>query len=102
MVIPMFSDEFFLAGALAPVRDTFSCDIKVDTGTKLGLPSIRIHDFRHSYASMLVNRGVSVSVISRLVGHSSTDVTWRIYGHLYPKTVNEAVKSLDKGHEMEQ
>lgn len=42
-----------------------------------GLGHVRIHDLRHTYCSLLVQSGVSLSQVSRLAGHSSTRVTER-------------------------
>ncbi len=47
---------------------------------------IRVHDLRHSYASMLIARGVDIFTVSRLMGHSSVTVTSAVYGHLYKET----------------
>lgn len=47
---------------------------------------IRVHDLRHSYASMLIARGVDIFTVSRLMGHSSVTTTSAIYGHLYKET----------------
>lgn len=48
------------------------------------LPKIRIHDFRHSYVCMLINKGVDIYTVSQMVGHESIKTTIDIYGHLYP------------------
>ena len=50
-----------------------------------GLPEIRVHDLRHSHASLLVHMGVDIMEISRRLGHGSVKLTWDVYSHLYPK-----------------
>lgn len=50
------------------------------------LKHIRVHDLRHSYASMLISKGVDIFTVSRLMGHSSATITSKIYGHLYNET----------------
>lgn len=45
-----------------------------------GLPTIRIHDLRHTYASILINNGVSIYEVQRLLGHSNITMTQR-YAH---------------------
>ncbi len=60
-----------------------------------GLPRIRVHDLRHSNASMLINMGVDIMEISRRLGHESTKTTWDTYGHLYPDKENELAKMLE-------
>lgn len=49
-----------------------------------GLESIRVHDLRHSHASMLINMGEELLEISRRLGHESVKTTSDTYGHLYP------------------
>jgi len=48
-----------------------------------GLQDVRIHDLRHTYASLLVNTGVSLYEVQTLLGHSSIQMTQR-YAHLAP------------------
>lgn len=57
--------------------------------SKTELSPIRVHYFRHSHASMLINEGVSLYVVSRHLGHSDVNTTANIYGHLYPNTEHE-------------
>lgn len=62
---------------------------------KTDLPEIRVHYFRHSHASMLINSGVSLYVVSRHLGHSDIQTTANIYGHLYPNTESEIGELLN-------
>lgn len=59
-----------------------------------GLPGIRIHDMRHSFASQLVMAGVPLKVVSEFLGHSETRITER-YAHLAPDAVQGYVDVLD-------
>lgn len=47
-------------------------------------PRPRIHDLRHSHASILLARGVPIHIVSRRLGHSDIQVTVNTYGHLLP------------------
>lgn len=49
-----------------------------------GLPDLRIHDLRHSFASALVNHGVPIYDVQKLLGHQSIKTTER-YSHLAPE-----------------
>lgn len=60
-----------------------------------GLPSLRIHDLRHSFASVLVNNGVSIYDVQKLLGHSSIRTTQR-YAHLSSATLFRSVAVADK------
>ncbi len=65
-----------------------------------GLQQIRIHDLRHSHASMLIHLNVPITVISKRLGHSSVKMTLEKYSHCYSNgetlavsAINNAVKS---------
>lgn len=59
---------------------------------KAGLPHLRIHDLRHSFASFLVNSGRTLYEVQQILGHSQSIVTER-YAHLSTKTLQEASNS---------
>lgn len=58
-----------------------------------GLPHLRLHDLRHSAASMMVNSGVSIYTVSKVLGHSTVLVSER-YSHLNKKTLQAATDSI--------
>ncbi len=63
---------------------------------KAGVPRIRIHDLRHSNASLLIHMGVDIMEVSRRLGHESTKTTWDTYGHLYPDESQKTAQRLDE------
>jgi integrase len=56
-----------------------------------GLTDLRLHDLRHSFASFLVNEGVSLYVVQGLLGHTQPRMTQR-YAHLAQKTLLDAAE----------
>ena len=54
---------------------------------RAGLPRMRFHDLRHCYASLLIDAGEPLMVVSPLLGHSSIKITADTYGHLMPDMV---------------
>lgn len=60
-----------------------------------GIPSIRVHDLRHSHASLLINMGISPLVISERLGHEKVSTTLDIYSHLYPAKQDELITLLE-------
>ena len=60
------------------------------------LPHIRIHDFRHSHASLLANEGINIQEIARRLGHAKIEQTWNTYAHLYPREEERAIQILDR------
>lgn len=62
---------------------------------KTGLKKIRVHDLRHSHASLLINLGYTTKLISERLGHKNEIETTKIYIHLYPNKHSNAVADLD-------
>ena len=91
-----FNETFFITGGLNPLCDTFTSDLKDEIIESCNLPHIRIHDFRHSYCTLLINGGVPLYVIARLLGHSTTDITQKVYSHVYPDSYTQAINYLDR------
>ncbi len=61
-----------------------------------GIPRpFRIHDLRHTYASLALQRGVPLLVVSRQLGHASIAITADTYGHLAPDATREAATAWE-------
>ena len=48
---------------------------------KYDFPNMRFHDLRHSYATLMLSKGVNPKIVSTILGHSGVDVTLDIYSH---------------------
>lgn len=62
---------------------------------KSGVKKIRIHDIRHSHASLLVEMGFSPLLIAERRGHERVQTTMETYSHLYPNKQVEVANRLD-------
>lgn len=60
------------------------------------LPRIRFHDLRHTAASLMLNFGVPLIVVSKRLGHAKPSITLNEYGHLIPSMQEEAAKIMDE------
>lgn len=60
------------------------------------LKKIRIHDFRHSHASLLINQGEDYLVVKERLGHASITTTIDTYAHLYPSKQKVLADKLDE------
>jgi len=77
------------------VRNTLSTEIH--NAAKLAeLPQIRLHDLRHSHASLLISMNVPPLAVSERLGHETIKTTLEIYSHLYPGTAASIAKKLDE------
>jgi integrase len=61
-----------------------------------GMMGIRFHDLRHFFASMLIAQGESPKYICDQLGHSSIQITFDTYGHLFPQAKVDASEKLEK------
>jgi len=66
---------------------------------KAGIREMRLHDIRHTYASLLLSRGESPVYVKEQLGHSSIQMTVDVYGHLIPGSNRGAVNQLDSPHQ---
>lgn len=62
---------------------------------KAGVKPIRLHGLRHSHASLLIELGFSVLLISERLGHENVSTTLNIYAHLFPSKQSEVAEKLD-------
>ncbi|MFP4636069.1 MAG: site-specific integrase, partial [Nitriliruptoraceae bacterium] len=60
----------------------------------IGLPPIRLHDLRHSHASLLLASGVNPKVASERLGHHSVAFTLDVYSHVVPGMQSEAAERI--------
>lgn len=63
---------------------------------KVGLPPIRVHDLRHSHASMLIEMGFAPLEIADRLGHESVKTTLDTYSHLYPDKDQQLADRLNQ------
>ena len=61
-----------------------------------GLPAIRFHDLRHTAASLMLNHGIPVLIVSKRLGHAKPSITLDIYGHLIPSMQEQVAQIMDE------
>jgi len=61
---------------------------------KASVRHVRVHDARHTYASLMLRRGVPIAYVSKQLGHSSIQVTVDLYGHFQPGADRHHVEGL--------
>ena len=90
-----FSNDWLVFGIIAPYGNTTICNIKNRYCKMAGIKQIRLHDFRHSCASLLINKGASIQLVSKYLGHSNINITLATYTHLYQSELEDIKKTLD-------
>jgi len=63
--------------------------------TAAKLPKIRIHDLRHTCATLLLAQGVHPKVVQEILGHSQISLTLDTYSHVLPHVNSEAALQMD-------
>lgn len=86
----------YICGTNKPLRDLRIQKRNVEFSQLAGVKIIRIHNLRHSHASLLANEGINIQEVVRRLGHSDIEMTWNTYSHLYPREEERAVAILDK------
>ena len=90
-----FSNNIFVFGGQVPVSDQTLRRRFDSYAQKAGVKKIRIHDLRHSHASLLINKGQNILIVSKRLGHSNITQTLNTYSHLMPNMQLEIVGALN-------
>lgn len=91
-----FNRNDFVFGISKPFSTTNVEKRKNKACDKANVKKIRIHEFRHSHASFLINNGVEPMVISKRLGHSSLRTTLEVYSHMFEKQNRKAIDVINK------
>ena len=91
-----FNNDYFVAGDAFPISCNAISNRKNRNCQLADLPQIRIHDFRHSCASLLINSNASINVVAKYLGHTKIDETLNTYSHLFKNKMNEIIDIIDK------
>lgn len=61
---------------------------------RAGLPSIRFHDLRHTFATLALQNGVDIKTVSGMLGHFSAGFTLDTYAHVTNSAQKEAARTM--------
>jgi len=64
--------------------------------TRAGLPRIRFHDLRHTFATVLLSGGTHPKIVQEMLGHANISQTLDTYSHVLPDMQGEALSTLDR------
>lgn len=90
-----FNDDYFVIGDAFPISSNTISSRKNRNCKLADVPQIRIHDFRHSFASLLVNNRANITIVAKYLGHTKIEKTLNTYTHLFNSALNEVVDLID-------
>ncbi len=94
-----FNDKFFVVGDIRPAISSTIAGRKNKNCELAGVKQIRIHDFRHSCASLLIYKGATINTVSKFLGHTKIEETLNTYTHLYSNALTDITSLIDEMEE---
>lgn len=92
-----FDKSFFVfsKNGIAPF-DAFVVAERKERNSKLAnVKNIRMHDFRHSCASLLINSGAKITLVAKYLGHANTNMTLNTYAHMFKSDLDSVVNVMN-------
>lgn len=93
--VKKFTKNYFVLGGEKPLGLRYIGDKFRDYSIKAEVPLIRIHDLRHSHASLLINNGANIKAIAARLG-DNVDTVLNVYTHLFHETEEELVNIIER------
>lgn len=63
---------------------------------RVGLHGVRLHDLRHTHATLMLTQGAHPKMISERLGHANIGITLDVYSHVMPGIQQAAAETFDK------
>lgn len=95
----MYSEKNFVFGndfGSIPYKPEYIRKRAKEISEKAKVKQIRLHDFRHSCASLLINSGANVTMVSKYLGHSEVEETLNTYSHLFPSALDNVLDIINE------
>ena len=94
-----YSDEFFIFGpdfGITPLSHCQAQRRKKMIAESAEVKEIRLHDFRHSCASLLINVGTPITTVSKYMGHASVTETLNTYSHMFKNDFDNVSNTFNR------
>lgn len=91
-----FNEEWFIFGNFIPITFYQMRHKNIEIARDANIKRIRLHDFRHSCASLLINNNANIAVVSQFLGHASIEETLDTYTHMFKDKLSDAVNTINK------
>ncbi len=90
-----FTDDYFVCDDAFPISASVIRNSKRDMAKKANLKEIRTHDFRHSCASLLIDKETNITMVVKYLGHTKIEETLNTYSHMFTNTMTGIVDTFD-------
>lgn len=93
-----YNDNFFVFGRSQGMELYCPSAIRTRCNKLSKMPRlkhIRIHDFRHSCSSLLINSGASVTMVAKYLGHTKIDITLNTYLHMFQSALDDVINIIN-------
>ncbi|MBQ9853780.1 MAG: site-specific integrase [Bacilli bacterium] len=90
-----FRESWYVFGNIDPLSATTLLDRKTKNAFMARVKDIRIHDFRHSCASLLIDSGANITLVAKYLGHTKIDETLNTYSHMYQNRLDTIVNIIE-------
>ena len=87
--------DFFVVSDTKPIADSNIYLRRTKLATLAVLKVIRIHNFRHSCASLLINNGANITLVTKYLGHTKIEGTLNSYSHIFSTALDFVVSIID-------
>lgn len=87
--------DYYIFGGIKPLSPTTINRHKLKACNNANLKPIKLHEFRHSHATLLVEKKLMIKEVSRRLGHSNTNITLNIYTHADKRHEKKVIKTLN-------
>ena len=89
------NDNFYIFGGIKPLATTTIDRYKTKYELLSGVKHIRIHDLRHSHATLLYNHNIDIKLIQERLGHADISTTLNIYVHTDYKKERRLIRLIN-------
>jgi integrase len=80
----------------SPLRPDTVTHAFADLVKKAGVPHVRLHDLRHTHATLMMEQGINPKIVSERLGEASFAITLDLYGHVSPGHRAEPAQRFDQ------
>lgn len=90
-----FNGDFYIFGGIKPLSSTTINRYKLKACEKANIYPIKLHEFRHSHATLLKDLGIDLHIVSKRLGHNNVSTTLDIYQHCNKEQEKRVLNTLN-------